>query len=412
MATRSSPSRGAAPGTVPPVKRTRARPATGPAGASSPGVPAAPLAPTGQLATLRAWLAFAERAYADAGLALGQVASTAHDEALFLLLRLLGWPLDSDASVLDRRLDPAQRITLRQGLERRVRDRVPAAYVVGEAWLGGLRFHVDERVIIPRSYFVEHLLSGQLELLTGPARSVRRVVDVCTGSGCLAILLARHFPRAAVDAIDLSPGALDVAALNVRAHGLGRRVRLHRSDVFAAVPAPAGGYDLILSNPPYEPSAVCDRLPAEFRHEPRLALDGGRDGLDIIRRLLREAASRLAPRGLVALEVGGLRAAMEHEFGHLGLLWLPSEDGSDCVCVIRADRLRAAARTGAPAESAESAPEQRSRAPAAMSSKSSMSSMSSKPAKPAKSGSGPGSGPEVPAAPAGGRPRRRPRRQA
>lgn len=349
MATRSSPSRRASPRGATAVKRTRTRPPTGSAAASGPGAPAAPLAPTGQLATLRAWLAFAERAYADAGLALGQVASTAHDEALFLLLRLLGWPLDSDASVLDQHLDPAQRITLRQGLERRVRDRVPAAYVVGEAWLGGLRFHVDERVIIPRSYFVEHLLSGQLELLTGPARSVRRVVDVCTGSGCLAILLARHFPRATVDAIDLSPGALEVAALNVRAHGLGRRVRLHRSDVLAAVPAPADGYDLILSNPPYEPSAVCDRLPEEFRHEPRLALDGGRDGLDIIRRLLREAAPRLAPRGLVALEVGGLRAAMEHEFGHLGLLWLPSEDGSDCVCVIRADRLRAAASAGATA---------------------------------------------------------------
>lgn len=321
---------------------TKSAPSSSPLTAK-PGAAATALAPTTQLATLRAWLAFAERAYADAGLALGQVASTAHDEALFLLLRLLDWPLDSDESVLDRRLDPAQRIRLRQGLERRVRDRVPAAYIVGEAWLGGLRFQIDERVIIPRSYFVEHLLSGQLELLTGPASSVRRVVDVCTGSGCLAILLARHFPRAQVDAIDLSPGALEVAGINVRAHGLARRVRLHRSDVFASVPAPAGGYDLILSNPPYEPSAVCDRLPQEFRHEPRLALDGGGDGLDIIRRLLEQATPRLARKGIVAIEVGGLQAAMEREFGHLGLLWLPSEDGSDCVCVIRAESLRAGA---------------------------------------------------------------------
>jgi ribosomal protein L3 glutamine methyltransferase len=318
--------------------------------AKAPAAPASTgLAPTTQLATLRAWLAFAERAYADAGLALGQVAATAHDEALFLLLRLLDWPLDSDESVLDRRLDPAQRIRLRQGLERRVRDRVPAAYIVGEAWLGGLRFQIDERVIIPRSYFVEHLQSGQLDLLIGAASAVRRVVDVCTGSGCLAILLAKHFPRAQVDAIDLSPDALAVAAVNVRAHGLSRRVRLHQSDVFASVPAPAGGYDLILSNPPYEPSAVCDRLPEEFRREPRLALDGGRDGLDIIRRLLREATPRLAPRGIVAIEVGGLQAAMEQEFGHLDLLWLPSEDGSDCVCVVRADRLRAAAAATATA---------------------------------------------------------------
>ncbi len=354
MATRKSPkprsarptgSASASPTSAPrPRAKAKARPtALPPAAPASTG-----LAPTTQLATLRAWLAFAERAYADAGLALGQVAATAHDEALFLLLRLLDWPLDSDESVLDRRLDPAQRIRLRQGLERRVRDRVPAAYIVGEAWLGGLRFQIDERVIIPRSYFVEHLQSGQLDLLIGAASAVRRVVDVCTGSGCLAILLAKHFARAQVDAIDLSPDALAVAAVNVRAHGLTRRVRLHQSDVFATVPAPAGGYDLILSNPPYEPSAVCDRLPEEFRREPRLALDGGRDGLDIIRRLLREATPRLAPRGIVAIEVGGLQAAMEQEFGHLDLLWLPSEDGSDCVCVVRADRLRAAATATAP----------------------------------------------------------------
>src|SRR5262249_47758522 len=152
--------------------------------------------------------------------------------------------------------------------------RVPAAYLTREAWLGEHRFYVDERVIIPRSYF--------LELIPRLRGRPRRIVDVCTGSGCLAILLAHRFPEAKVDAIDLSPGALAVAAINVRAHGLGKRVTLHRSDVFAAVPPAA--YDLIVSNPPYEPSALMAGLPEEFRKEPRMALDGGRDGLDIIRR--------------------------------------------------------------------------------------------------------------------------------
>ena len=301
------------------------------------------LPPTSQLATLQDWLDFAEQMYARAGLALGQTATNAHDEALYLLLRLLDWPLDSDATVLDRRVSPAQRIRLRQALEKRVLGRVPAAYLTREAWLGEHRFYVDERVIIPRSYFLEHLASAQLDaLLTNPSK-VRRVVDVCTGSGCLAILLAHHYPKARVDAIDLSTDALAVAKINLKAHRLERRVKLHTSDVFDAVPPPPGGYDIILSNPPYEPSAVCDTLPEEFRREPRMALDGGRDGLTIIRKLLQQAGERLAPEGIVVIEVGGLRTAMDREFSHLDPLWLPSIDGSDCICAIRADRLAAAA---------------------------------------------------------------------
>lgn len=295
---------------------------------------------TSQLTTLGRWLEFAENAYAKAGLALGQVATSAHDEALYLFLRTLDWPLDSDASVLDRSLDPAQRVALRNVLERRVVERVPAAYLTREAWLGEHRFYVDERVIIPRSYFLEIIPYQLAEWFPDPAR-VRRVVDVCTGSGCLAILLGHQFPQAQVDAIDLSPDALAVAEINVRAHGLKRRVKLHRSDVFSQVPAPRGGYDLILSNPPYEPSAVCDALPEEFKREPRLALDGGRDGLDIIRRLLDQSRDRLAPSGLVVIEVGGLRKAMDREFKKLNLRWLPSEDGANCVCGIEAAALRA-----------------------------------------------------------------------
>jgi len=191
-------------------------------------------------------------------------------------------------------------------------------------------------VIIPRSYFVE-IIPQQLDVWLRDPAKVRRVADICTGSGCLAILLAQHFPRAKVDAVDLSADALEVAKINVRAHRLASRVTLHRSDVLVAVP-PAK-YDVIVSNPPYEPSAHVDALPPEFHREPRMSLDGGTDGLAIIRRLLRQARDRLTADGVVVIEVGGLRSAMDREFAALEPHWLHTEDGADCVCVIHAARL-------------------------------------------------------------------------
>ncbi len=289
--------------------------------------------------TLGAWLQWAEQRYAQERLALGQVAASAHDEALYLLLRTLGLPLDSPAGVLARKLTAAERAAVAAVLQRRIVDRVPAAYLLREAWLGEHCFYVDERVIIPRSYFLE-IIPGQLDgWLSDPAR-VRRVADVCTGSGCLAILLAHHFPRAQVDAVDLSAPALEVAKINVRTHRLTRRVTLHCSDLFAAVP-PAQ-YEVIVCNPPYEPSALVAAQSPEFKAEPRLAHDGGPDGLGIIRQLLRQARTRLAPQGIVLLEVGGLRPAMDREFAALEPHWLRTEDGSDCICVIHAARLRRA----------------------------------------------------------------------
>ncbi len=318
--------------------RKNARPAT--------SAPLGSLPPTSQLATLRAWMEFAEEVYERGRLALGQVTDNAHDEALYLFLRTLDWPLDSDESVLDRPLNPTQRIALREVLHARAVKRVPAAYLTREAWLGGLRFHVDERVIIPRSYFVE-LIPGLAGLLPS-GREVRRAADVCTGSGCLAILLAEHFPSARVDGLDLSPAALEVAALNVKTHsakgGPGKRVRLHQSDVFDALPPPAladEAYDLIISNPPYEPSAHVDNQDPEFAAEPRMAHDGGPDGLVIVRKLLRQARERLAPHGIVAVEIGGLRKAINREFAALAPEWLGTEDGSDCVFFVRAEKLRA-----------------------------------------------------------------------
>jgi ribosomal protein L3 glutamine methyltransferase len=268
---------------------------------------------------------------------MGQIAAEARDEALYLILRTLRLPLESGPGLLERPVTAAESARLAEVFRRRLEEHVPAAYLTGEAWLGGLRFFVDPRVLIPRSYFVE-ILPEQVDPWIPAGTRVARVADVCTGSGCLAILLARHFPRARVDAVDLSADALAVAAINVRRHRLGRRVHLVRGDLLAG--GPAARYDVILSNPPYEPSAHVDRLPAEFRQEPRLALDGGPDGLDLIRRLVGQAARQLRPHGILLIEVGGGRAAFEREFGHLQPHWFHTADGSDCVCLLQAARLR------------------------------------------------------------------------
>lgn len=303
-----------------------------------------PARPVPSRDTVGGWLKRAITLYDQHGAALGQVATTAHDEALYLLLHTLGLPMESESSVLKRRLTADEQERVTEVFRRRLEEHVPAAYLTREAWLGEHRFYVDERVIIPRSYFLE-LLPGIAGLLDG--RPVKHVVDVCTGSGCLAVLLAHQFSGAKVDAIDLSPDALAVAKFNVATHGLGKRIKLHHSDVFDAVTGPrasAGSrgyrYDLILSNPPYVPTRELRGLPAEFKNEPTMALDGGKDGLDIIRKLLRQSAERLQPHGLVVLEVGGLRAAMDRVWPELNLHWLHTEDGEDCVCVVQAHRLQ------------------------------------------------------------------------
>ena len=294
----------------------------------------APAAPV----TLGDWLKHAIARYKKTGATLGQVATNSHDEALYLLLRTLALPLDSKPAVLKHKLTKAEVMAVESMLHRRLDKRIPAAYITREAFLGEYRFYIDERVIIPRSYFLE-IIPQQLDAWLPKPDQVKRVVDVCTGSSCLAILLAHHFPEAKVDAIDLSTDALDVARVNVKKHKLTERVKLHHSDVFDAVPKVK--YDVILSNPPYEPTDHCDGLPDEFHHEPRMALDGGRDGLDIIRKLLRQARERLQPHGVVLIEVGGLQDAMDREFPELELYWMHTADGSNCVCLIQAARLRA-----------------------------------------------------------------------
>ena len=258
---------------------------------------------------------WAEKLYGRHEVALGQVAVSAHDEALYLLLHTLGLPLDSKPAVLRRKLSAEETQRVKEIFRRRLEEHVPAAYITREAWLGEHRFYVDERVIIPRSYFLE-IIPEQLPHWLPPKKTVKRVVDVCTGSGCLAILLAHQFTGARVDAIELSPDAMAVAKFNVATHALSKRVKLFHSDVFDAVPK--AKYDIILSNPPYVPTRELRGLPAEFKNEPQMALDGGQDGLVIIRKLLLQSADRLQPHGVVVLEVGGLRKAMDRAFPRAG----------------------------------------------------------------------------------------------
>lgn len=234
----------------------------------------------------------------------GHGTDNAHDEAAFLVLRGLGLPFDADLS------RPADARKLGPLIRRRIEKRMPAAYLLNEAWLDGMRFYVDRRVIVPRSH-IAFLLK---ELRLRP----NRILDLCTGSGCLAILAARAFPRAKVDASDVSAAALAVAERNVRMHKLAARVRLVRSDLFAALD---GRYDLIVSNPPYVSTPAMRRLPPEYRHEPGIALGGGREGLDFVARILRNAPAHLTGKGVLVCEVGDGRKALERACPRARLAW-------------------------------------------------------------------------------------------
>lgn len=237
-----------------------------------------------------------------------------HDEAAFLVLRGLGLPFDAD---LAQSADAARVEAL---IRRRIRERTPAAYLLNEAWLSGVPFYVDRRVIIPRSHIAELLAAG---LEPWRPRPLRRILDLCTGSGCLAILAARAFPLALVDAAELSSAALAVARRNVAHYNLQRRIRLVQSDLFSKLQG--GRYDLILTNPPYVTSSALRRLPAEYRHEPGLALAAGKDGLDVVARILAEARKHLARSGLLVCEVGAGRKTVERAFPRLPFVWPKDE---------------------------------------------------------------------------------------
>jgi len=286
--------------------------------------------------TLRAVLREAVTQFKRAGLAFGHGTHNARDEAVYLILHTLKLPLGELDSVLERQLSPRELDAVRAILRRRVRERTPAAYLTHEAWLGEFKFYVDERVIVPRSFIAELLRDG-LAPWVSDARRVRSVLDLCSGSGCLAVLAAHAFPNASIDAADLSPAALQVARRNVKSYALAKRVRLVRTDLFDRLTACR--YDLILSNPPYVDAAAMRALPREYRREPRLALAGGRDGLVLVRRMLAQAAAHLNPGGLLVVEIGHNRAALEKAFPRLPFVWLETSAGNDFVFLLSREDL-------------------------------------------------------------------------
>jgi len=294
------------------------------------------------LITIRDWLRYAASRFGAAGLAYGHGTSSALDEAAYLILHTLHLPIDQLDPWLDARLLPAERRALQDTIEKRIATRKPAAYLTNEAWIGGHSFYVDERVIVPRS-FVGELLCKYAALpdegLPGlNPLSVNAILELCTGSGCLAILAALAFPNATVDASDISADALAVAARNVRDYGLEERISLQRSDLFAAHAGKR--YDLIIANPPYVSAEAIAAFPPEYAAEPKIAHDGGADGLGIVRRILAEAKTHLSPKGALMMEVGTGRAALEEEFPQLPFLWLDTAESEGEVLVLAASALR------------------------------------------------------------------------
>jgi ribosomal protein L3 glutamine methyltransferase len=291
---------------------------------------------TESLITVRDWLRFAVSRFSEAGLFFGHGSDNAFDEAAYLILHTLHLPLDRLEPFLDASLTPDEAEQVKTVIERRVRERIPAAYLTHEAWLGAHRFYVDARVIVPRSFIAE-LLPEQLAPWVDDPDAIGRALDLCTGSGCLAILAALAFPRARIDAVDLSKDALAVAAKNIADYRLDDRITLCESDLFDALGDRR--YDLILSNPPYVDAASVAALPPEYRAEPALALGSGTDGLDATRRILTQAKSRLEPGGLLVVEIGHNRDALEAAFPALPFTWLDTASGDHFVFLLRREDL-------------------------------------------------------------------------
>jgi len=289
--------------------------------------------------TLRDFFRYAVSRFNGAGLAFGHGTTNAVDEAAFLLLEALHLPIDALEPFLDARLLPTERARLTALIEARVATRKPAAYLLNRAYIQGEPFYGDERVIVPRSFIGELLFGGLVGegALIENAGEVATLLDLCTGGGSLAILAARVFPEARIDAVDLSPGALAVAKRNVVEHGLEQRIALHEGDLFASLGARR--YDVILTNPPYVETAAVDAFPPEYAAEPRLAHEGGADGLSIVRRILREAPEHLTKNGVLICEIGAGRARLEAEFPALPLIWLDTSESEGEVFFARADDL-------------------------------------------------------------------------
>jgi ribosomal protein L3 glutamine methyltransferase len=266
---------------------------------------------------------------AGAGVAFGHGTANAFDEAAWLVLWQLGLPIDDLDGVAEMAVSPQQRDTVDDLITERIQSRKPAAYLTREAWLQGVPFYVDERVIVPRSFIAELLSDGTIDAWLSDETA--QVLDLCTGNGSLAILAAMAYPDVQVDAADISRAALEVAKINVDKHDLAARIRLVESDGLSAVQGP---YDLILCNPPYVNAQSMAQLPDEYRAEPEIALAGGKDGMDFIRQLLRDAPARMTDTGVLVLEIGNERENFESAFPKLECVWLETSAGEDQVLLL------------------------------------------------------------------------------
>jgi len=291
--------------------------------------------------TLRDYLRYGVSRFNAAGLSYGHGTTCARDEAAYLILETLNLPLDELEPYLDARLTPAERRAVFSIIEKRVKTRKPAAYLTNKGYLQGLQFYVDERVIVPRSFLgdilTSDLVGGDAETLIDDPTAVSSVLDLCTGSGCLAILAAHIFPFADIDAVDLSKKALEVAKINVANYGLQERVKLYQGDLFA--PLKGRTYDLIITNPPYVHSELMADLPPEHRHEPQMALAAGDDGLDLVHTILRAAPAHLNDGGALLCEIGAGRDFLEAAHPGLEFHWLDTELSAGEVFWITRDDL-------------------------------------------------------------------------
>ncbi len=287
-----------------------------------------------ELSSLQDFVHWGARRFLEHGLHFGHGTDNALDEARWLVLHALGLDPQSSGELPDLDLSRAQREAVAEIIERRISSRKPAAYLTGEAWFAGLKFYLDERVLVPRSPVAEWV-ERAFEPFVDPVR-VSRILDLGTGSGCIAVALAFAFPQAEVDASDVSPAALEVARVNVEAYGLTDRIRLIQSDAFDSL---GEKYDLIVSNPPYVPEPSFRELAHEYRHEPELGLVAGSEGVDVIAKIIRDAPRFLCPKGLLVVEVGEAREALESRYPALPFLWLEMIRGGENVFALSKEEL-------------------------------------------------------------------------
>ena len=292
---------------------------------------------TTQFTTPRDLLRYAVTRFNAAKLFFGHGSVEAFDEAAYLILHTLKLPLDKLEPFLDARLLPDEVLQVLAVIEKRAVDRVPAAYITNQAWLGTYAFYVDERVLVPRSFIAE-LIPERFSPWVADPDAVENILELCTGSGCLAIMMADAFHNSVVDAVDISPDALAVAEHNIREYKLEGRVNPIESDLYANVPFKK--YDMIITNPPYVNADSMSKLPQEYLREPQIALAGGADGMDLVRKIVEGAADYLTPDGILMVEIGNERDNAEAAFGHLGLTWLTTSAGDDMVFLLTADQLK------------------------------------------------------------------------